>query len=72
VGTSGTFRSIRPPEPDIVDELDVMASRSDAEYAPDESKRLRKAAAEIRRLRAALAGHASGDGKHKRHGREEG
>ena len=43
-----------PPEPDIVDELEEQAVRSDAEFAPDESERFRKAAAEIRRLRALL------------------
>ena len=48
-----------PPEPDIVDELEEQAVRSEAEYAPDDSERYRKAAAEIRRLRALL--EAAGD-----------
>jgi hypothetical protein len=52
-------------EPDI---LDLLDNATEGECCLFEL-----AAAEIRRLRAALAGHASGDGKQQqRHGREEG
>jgi len=71
--TNGTFRSMRRAEPDIVERL-LSQERQPGDYCDsaecDTVKEL--AAAEIRRLRAALAGHASGDGKQQRHGREEG
>jgi hypothetical protein len=71
--TNGTFRSMRRAEPDIVERL-LSQERQPGDSCDsaecDTVKEL--AAAEIRRLRAALAGHASGDGKQQRHGREEG
>jgi len=64
--TNGTFTRLpRVAEPDI---LDLLDNATEGECCLFEL-----AAAEIRRLRAALAGHASGDGKQQqRHGREEG
>jgi hypothetical protein len=68
--TNGSFRSLRRAEPDIVDELEAAGIG----LIPALGDHLcQRAAAEIRRLRAALAGHASADGKQQqRHGREEG
>jgi len=62
--TNGSFRSLRRAEPDIVELLEAGSGD------PDDT--LGRAAAEIRRLRAALAGRASGDGTQQRRVREEG
>jgi hypothetical protein len=69
--TNGTYLSLpRPAEPDVVDELKAAGIGLVPAFGDHLCQR---AAAEIRRLRAALAGHASRDGKHQqRHGREEG
>jgi len=66
--TNGQYRSLpRPAEPDIVDELEAAGIG----LIPALGDHLcQRAAAEIRRLRAALSGHASADGKQQRHGRE--
>jgi hypothetical protein len=69
--TNGTFTRLpRAAEPDIVDELEAAGIG----LIPALGDHLcQRAAGEIRRLRAALAGHASGDGtQQQRHGREEG
>ena len=71
--TNGSFTRLLRAEPDIVERLEAWRDRYGVDIAgPETPDMLEEAAAEIRRLRAALAGHASGDGTQQRHGREEG
>jgi len=80
--TNGQYRSLpRPAEPDILERLEFVIAESELLTVGRiggggglyrvQCDIVELAAAEIRRLRAELAEHASGDGTHKRHGRED-